>query len=221
VFGVKLVLLAILALLSIALWWGWPVIACMRAQHRQVALPISASFMLQFSLLSAIWGALQLGLFGAILGLLFPPYWLLSASFYLETAQELNLPITETSLAWGVAGAVSAALLAIGARVKARGLAHIALILPIGVATFASLWIMNSEVQSRMEKRANELGATCLETRGLWSSVRTAIYSPWAPRHAIAIVDGGFMAWSYRRNDFYPIDPGFLPGSKTNCPVPR
>lgn len=177
--------------------------------------------MLQFGLLSALWGTLQLGLFGAVLGLLFPLYWLLSASFYIETAQDLHLPLAETTLAWGVAGGVSAALLVIGTKTKARDLAHIALILPIAAATIVSLWIMNSDVQTRMEKRATELGATCLETRSLWSSVQTFIYSPWAPRHAIAIVDGEFMGWSYRRNDFYPIDPGFLPKSKTNCPAPR
>lgn len=219
--GVKLALFAILLLLIIALWWGWPIIAYMRAQRGQAALPLSASFMLQVSLLSALWGALQLGLLGAVLGLLFPPYWVLSAHAYFGTAQDLNLPLAETRLAWVIAVGVSAALLVIAARTKARDLAHIALILSIGVATILSLWIMNSAVQTRMEDRASELGATCLETRSLRSSIRTFFYSPWAPRHAIAIVDGKFMGWSYRRNDFYPIDPGFLPRSKTNCPVPR
>ena len=213
--------LLILGVLIIALWWGWPIIAYVRARRRKSALPLSASFMLQFSLLSALWGALQLGAFGAFLGLLFPPYWLFSASFHLETARELNLPLGATTLTWLATGGVSAVLLVIGVKTKALDLAHVALVAPISMATLVSLWLMNSEVQTRIAKRATELGATCLETRSLWSSVRTAIYSPWAPRHSIAIVDGGFMAWRYRRNDFYPIDPGYRPKSKTDCPVPR
>ncbi|CAN0582757.1 unnamed protein product, partial [Ectocarpus sp. 12 AP-2014] len=162
-----------------------------------------ASVIIQLTGVSAVWGWLLFGVEGAVGYAFFPPFWLVSSAPLTDWIAPMDLPLSRFFATSTITSVATAMLLLWLTKRKSHYFFHVTIILPLVVSTLVGLWAMNPPIQDSIEKRATELGATCLVAKPIWVSIRSLKFG-YQPAHAQARLGGDLIYWSYRKQDFYP-----------------
>lgn len=207
-----IILVILFCLFIIALWWVLPIIASVRTLKRGEPFNNWASVIIQLTGVSAVWGWLLYGVEGAVGYAFFPPFWLVSSAHLTDWIAPMDLSLSRFFATSTITLVATAMLLLWLTKLKPQYFFHVTIILPLMVTTLVGLRAMNPPIQDAIEKRATELGATCLVAKPIWVSILSKKYGPQSA-HARARLGGELIYWSYRKQDFYP-------GGKLNRQMP-